>query len=116
MQNPSPQFTEKLEQELRLAYRAQYQQAGARNPLAGFLKIFVTAFSGVLVLSILVLNYAGVFNADNAVPQSTDSFGMEDNLSALNDSSQEAQAAQDFDNDELAQIDNNVQTVANGNF
>lgn len=114
MKNPSPQFIGKLENELRSAYRAQYQPA--RKPLGNFFKFFLPALSGALVLGMVLLNFGGNIFSNNNQQTSADNNSSDSRLAAFNDGADEEQLAKDFDNDELTQIDNNVRLVSLSNF
>jgi len=108
MKTPSPQFIGKLENELRLSYRAQYQnQKEAEKPQGGFGRIFkflVPAFSGALVLAIIIFTQTS--RVDTA----------DDRFMAFNEGAEEEQIILDFDSEELDQIDNEVRLIAEANF
>jgi len=123
MQKPSSQFTEKLENDLRMAYRAQYQPTPVAHPIMRFLKIFVPAFSGAMVLILILWNLKGTMvptnqqnnpNDNSNNPQNVEN--TDSNLEAFDVGTNEDQFVQDFDNDELNQIDNGVKLVAESNY
>lgn len=120
MKKPSPQFISKLENELRLAYRAQYQnQQPETRPFGHFFRFFVPALSGALVLVLVLLNFKGNLiptnpPQDNQQNQQTGDTG--ESLVTFNEGAQEEQIVQDFDNDELSQIDSGVKLVAESNY
>lgn len=116
MEKPSPQFIRKLEEELRLAYRAQYQaQRAPAHPLGNFFKFFVPAFSGLLVAALIILNFnGGIFQ--NSQQQNPQQSGDAATLATFDEGQEEEQIAQDFDNQELSQIDSGVKLVAEGNY
>lgn len=115
MKKPSPQFIGKLEEELRLAYRAQYQPQKAAHPVMNFFKFFVPAISGALVLVILLMNFKGGFVTNPANDQTSQENGA-DVLVTFNEGTAEEQVVQNFDNDELSQIDSNVRLIADSNY
>ena len=115
MEKPSPQFISKLEQDLRLAYRSEFKPEKAPW-LGNFLKLWVPAFSGALVIALLLMNFSfrQSINSPAAVSQSDP--GAEARLITFSEGKAEEEIIADFDNDELAQIDNGVRLAADGNY
>jgi hypothetical protein len=117
MQKPSQQFVTKLETELRLAYRGQYHQT--KRPFTTLLKFLVPAISGALVITILIVNFKAdnVGKVDQPVNiQAGEQDFDEGRLLTFNEGADEEEIVQNFDNEELNQIDNGVQLVAQGNY
>lgn len=118
MSQPSPQFIQRLEQELRYAYRAQYQSK-KRFGWSDIAKVIIPTFSGLFVIALLLINF--VFKSD--IPPQTQ---IEPSLQAqqINSNTEtvafsEGQAEEElinsFDDEELNQIYNGVQLAAAGN-
>lgn len=125
MQKPSPQFVSKLENELRMAYRAQFrQQNDARASRGGFgnlLKFFVPAFSGALILAVVVLNGTDGLVGDGGKNVSQQNSQVrdetaDDQFMAFTAGKEEEEIMADFENAELDQIDNEVRLIAEANF
>jgi hypothetical protein len=123
MQKPSPQFVGKLENELRMAYRAQYglEKTGmARGGIGRFFKFFVPALSGALVLAIVVLNgKGGLIKSGMDLTQQNSQVRVEtadDQFVAFTAGKEEEEIIADFESEELEQIDNEVRLIAEANF
>ncbi len=126
MKKPTPQFINKLENELRMAYRAQYSAGHerARKPFwGGFLKFFIPTFSGALVIAVVLLNFKGGVvqqnaqqNNDAQTATNIETPASDTRLVTFDAGTQEEQIVQDFDNDELNQIDSGIRLIAEGNF
>ncbi len=116
MQKPSQQFVSKLEERLRLAYRAEYQKAAAPSPARRFFRFFIPAFSGALVIVLVLMNSGNILNPPPLQNNQQSNDASDQHFEAFNEGDQEAQLVQDFDNDELNQIDNGVKFVASSNF
>jgi hypothetical protein len=121
MQKPSPQFVSRLESELRMAYRAQYQNAAAPKLLRNMWKFFVPAFSGALVLGLVLVNFKPAIQETNtkmtAFTQTiNEGPANEERFVTFNEGEQEEEIVNDFDSDELNQIDNSIKLVAAGNY
>lgn len=114
MHKPSPQFIGKLESELRLAYRAQYRNAAAPRPLGKVFAFLVPAFSGLLVIAILLVNNGSNTNSSNIQDGGADI--NEESLVTFNEGAEEEAVAQGFDNEELNRIDSGVQLIAQANY
>ncbi len=112
MHKPSPQFIGKLESELRLAYRAQYNNSAAPRPLGKFFAFLVPAFSGLLVIAILLVNNWSA----NSTVQEGNAGVNEANFITFNEGEEEEAIAQSFDNEELNRIDSGVQLIAQANY
>lgn len=123
MQKPSPQFVSRLENELRIAYRAQYQREKtgvARGGLGRFFKFFVPALSGALVLAIVVLNGPGrLINGGPDLTQQNSQVQAEtadDQFMAFTAGKEEEEIITDFESEELEQIDSEIRLIAEANF
>lgn len=123
MQKPSPQFVSKLENELRMAYRAQYgreKPATARGGIGRFFTFFVPALSGALVLAIVVLNgKGGLIKSGMDLTQQNSQVQVEtadDQFVAFTAGKEEEEIIADFESEELEQIDSEVRLIAEANF
>ncbi len=123
MQKPSPQFVSRLENELRIAYRAQYQREKTgvtRGGLGRFFKFFVPALSGALVLAIVVLNGPGrLINGGTDLTQQNSQVQVEtadDQFMAFTAGKEEEEIITDFESEELEQIDSEIRLIAEANF
>ena len=122
MQKPSPQFVSRLESELRMAYRAQYEKQGVgMKHLSNFWKFFVPAFSGALVIGLVFMNFKPAIQETStkmtAFSQAiNETPSDEERFVTFNEGEQEEQIVSDFDSEELDQIDNSIKLVAAGNY
>lgn len=123
MQKPSPQFVSKLENELRMAYRAQYgreKPAIARGGIGRFFTFFVPALSGALVLAIVVLNgKGGLIKSGMELTQQNSQVQVEtadDQFVAFTAGKEEEEIIAEFESEELEQIDSEVRLIAEANF
>lgn len=112
MPQPSPQFIQRLEQELRYTYRAQYQQKKSFS-LAGMAKILIPAFSGLFVVTLILINF--VFTAEVAAPIEAQQASSGVETVAFSEGQAEEELINSFDNEELNQIYNGVQLAAASN-
>lgn len=127
MKKPSPQFVSRLEQELRVVYRAEYaSEQGKHSWFSRLPKFFVPVFSGVLLAAIFVLNNQGNFPAGlkTSLTQqgslssqvAANSDGLEERFVVFNEGKDEEQFLKAFENEDLETIDNTVRDVAEANF
>ena len=108
MEKPSTQFVQKLERDLRLAYRAEFNLV--KQPVwGGIFKVAIPAVSGAFVVALLIFNFALKDTPVADVQKNVE-------LITYNETADEEQLIRDFDNDELNQIDSNIQLAAAGNL
>ena len=119
MTKPTPQYVQKLEQELRMLYRQQHVQLRpAAWSLGRLFKLLIPVASSAFVIALLLFSFilktpsiSPVYNPDTTQNTENSIDPATQKILAFDEGSAEDDIINDFDGDELTQIDQGISLV-----